>query len=214
MYEYDGEGTFTGLRVFAHEGLGVGRFYGASECAEMWKKEGLDEEMQMELRRASDVASTYKNVGTLLRGDVHKHEDEEKSAGKKRKREEDSADKQTRAQETLERAMAATGLKFCLHCAKPFSRADAHAAHTAVCISKTAERDESRRFGRRRPVRELEGSQVVSAQQLHFSEADTRGPHTGVLLGVFCDASCSAVCEVLVLGLLTPELFQVSSRNV
>ena len=88
VYEYDEGGVFKGLRVWAHEGIGGGKYFSVEACQEMWEEDGLlTKEMTGELR---DAASTLPanhparlrasgDGARLIRGDEHKASDEAES---------------------------------------------------------------------------------------------------------------------------------------
>jgi hypothetical protein len=179
-YEYDANRIFLGLRVFAHKGLGTGRFYNAHACKQMWKKEGLDDDMVGVLMRATAAGEDddkINNGGRLIRGADHKKQDSDSMKAMRESKEEKKMRQKASADDEMEKAKTATGLSWCDSCSRPFQRKPAFWAHVEKCELVVERKKKDSRFAKMPPVSELEANRVISSQTVSFPDNEGGG-HT------------------------------------
>jgi hypothetical protein len=175
-YEYDADRKFVGLRVFAHKGLGKGRFYDAKQCETMWKTEGLGQEMVALLMRATasgEGDETLNDGGRLIRGTDHKKQDSVIMKAMRESKEEKKMRQQAAADDEMEEAKTATGLVFCQSCSRGFMRKPALLRHENECELEIERKIKESRFAKMPAVSDLEANRVISSQTVSFP--DTQG---------------------------------------
>jgi hypothetical protein len=165
-YEYDEDAKFVGLRARAHEGLGVGKFFSAEECARMWKEEGLCQDLEPELKLATAGVAKEREGARLLRGDEHKLLDVQKGSEKRAALREKLESREREAVCKQQTAMQETGLHFCPLCAKAYQSKCSFDKHVPKCAEQQRQKQESARFSKIRPAEELEGSTLQPSQLL------------------------------------------------
>ena len=91
-YVFKEDDTFEGMRVWAHEGIGTVKWFGAAECSEMWEDDGLlTKDLTGELQESSSnldpghvarVRAEGKGAH-LIYSDEHRAENEVSAAAKR-----------------------------------------------------------------------------------------------------------------------------------
>ena len=177
-YEYQ-DRVFVGLRVFCHEGIGPGKFFTAEQCKEMWLEDGgLSEDLFGEMRQATSKldeghAARERAAGSgsrLLRGEEHKQLDLAATRDKKAKTDAGKAEKERRGKDEMAAAVAASGVRCCTLCGKPFTRLAYLAEHEKVCALQQAAKESNRLTAVLRPAADISRDKVHTAASFNVGE--------------------------------------------
>ena len=184
-YTFQEDDTFVGMRVWAHEGIGPGKWYDAAACADMWEDDGvLTKDLTGELREANSTlepghAARLRAEGNgvrLICSDSHRADNEAAAAGKRQER---LAGKQLKVDEAnvkRDEALSEAKVHVCEHCARIFVKKTSFSQHIAKCQESMASRAALKVRVPLRPASEMAKDVVHSSASLGIGEGvESRG---------------------------------------
>ena len=193
-YEYSDAGEFEGMRVWAHRGIGEGRFYPRAVCDDMFSAGGLTEDMLPVLKSATAPAAAPESAasgggsggrsgagsggrvggrqGRVLRGDERVLDDLLAKEEAKRFKEEKSAGEVSGKHDQYERSLKEAGVMNCEGCGRVFVRDGAFNTHVAGCAARREEVARQAKFDRLLPPSELAQRNVLSIGSLVLAEGE------------------------------------------
>jgi len=189
-YVFSEEGMFEGLRVWAHEGIGGGKFFTADACSEMWEDEGLTKEMVGELRHAESTlppghAARIRASGhgaRMIRGDEHKADDEAAAEYKRQRQRDAKILKEEEARLKREQALTDARVHVCEHCTRPFIKLHPFNSHVTQCKAQLERQSSLKVRVPLRPGSEMAKDAVHSAASLGIGEGvESRGEDNRML---------------------------------
>lgn len=168
IYEQD---VFTGMRVFAHEGIGSGFFYSAAACQEMWMEDGgLSQDSHGEFKKATDACREVPNSvsagGRTIRGDAGRSSDKMEANTAKKKKQEERLQLAAVEKTAMTEAQNDSLILFCPTCLRTFIRAKCLATHVLKCQENLVARADKKTNKPLRPASEIAQDRVHSAASL------------------------------------------------